>query len=213
MTLATEPTIGHLRHMLLEDVSWEEYERMLREAEAEHRHLRITYDDGRMEIVSPSGKHERVKGFIGMLIEQYGLERDIWFLPLGSVTCRRKNLRCGLEPDECYYVQHRPANADELDLNVEPPPDLAVEVDITRSSLNRDSIYARLGVPEVWRFTGDRVEVLVRTSNGGYIPATRSAAFPDLDIDALNRFLTMGLEGDQHAAAMAFRKWLRETDD
>lgn len=209
MSVATESSSPPRQQLLLRSVGWEYYEKTLHELESQH--LRITYDRGRMEIMSPSTRHERVKRLIGSLIECYGLERDIWFLALGSVTCRRQDLECGLEPDECYYVTHHPANQDQLDLTRDPPPDLAVEIDITSSSIPRQPIYGALGVPEVWRFDGQRVNVLLRRADGSYEASDHSLAFPRLDMQSLNRFLAMGVAGDQHTAVKAFRDWLRAT--
>ena len=209
MTVAIPSADAPRQHLLLRNVSWGYYEHTLRELEAEHQHLRITYDRGRMEIMSPSPRHERAKRLIGMLIESYALERGLWFLGLGSVTCRREDLDRGLEPDECYYVQHRPRDPDELDLAVDPPPDLAVEVDITSASIARQPIYAALGVPEIWRFDGLTITVLLRQADGRYVPAETSLALPQLPMAQLKHFFSMGLTGDQHTAVMAFRNWLR----
>ncbi len=209
MTVAEQAAPPPRQQLLLDRVSWDYYERTLREVDEQHLHLRITYDRGRMEIVSPSPKHERVKKSIATLIECYALERGIWFLGLGSVACRREDLERGLEPDECYYISHRLRNEDELDLTIDPPPDLAVEVDITRSSIDRQPIYGELGVPEVWRFDGQRIVVLLRGADGMYQASPRSQEFPELSMPDLNRFLAMALMGKQYEAVVGFRDWLR----
>lgn len=196
------------RRFILEGVSWAYYEQTL--AELGGQRVRVTYDRGKMEFMSPSMRHERVKTIIGRLIEIYALEMDIRILPVGSVTCRRKDLDRGLEPDECYYVLHSPANVDELDLATDPPPDLAIEVDITSWSIDRQPIYGALGVPEIWRFDGQAMSPLHRQSDGSYKIAKRSLVFPRLAIAELNGFLNLALTGDQHDAMKAFQNWVRQ---
>jgi Uma2 family endonuclease len=196
---------------LLEGVSWKYYDQTLRELERAGRRLRVTYDDGRMEFMTLGDLHERAKSTIRRLIELYALERDIDILAMGSITCRRKSLKKGLEPDEAYYVNapHPPVSEGELDLNQYQPPDLAVEVDISRSSIKRQPIYAALGVAEVWRYDGRALRVLRRDKKGKYVVSERSLAFRDLPMDVLNRHLKMSLGEGQAEAIKAFRDWVR----
>lgn len=197
---------------VLEDVSWEYYDRTLRELEARHQHVRVTYDDGRMEFKTLGDEHERTKKTVARLIELYALEQDIPITGLGSITCRRKKLRKGLEPDECYYVNTPapPMTRKELDLNKYPPPDLAVEIDITQGSIERQPIYEALRVREIWRFDGQRLSVLLRAEQGGYQSSDHSVAFPDLSLEQFNQFVSMAITGTQHEAVRAFRDWLRQ---
>ncbi len=198
-----------IQQFVLEGVSWELYDHTLREIEASHQRVNVTYDDGRMEMMTMGGNHERVKKAIARLLELYSLEKDIPITGYGSVTCRRKRLRKGAEPDECYYVQTPPppGGQEQLDLNKYPPPDLVIEVDITRGSIEREPIYAALGVREIWRYEVGRI-VPMHLQAGRYESAQGSLAFPELDIEQFNRFLTMALEKSQHEAAKAMRKWL-----
>jgi Uma2 family endonuclease len=196
---------------LIEDVSWELYEHLLKDLDRSHRRLRVTYDDGRMELMVLTNLHEQGKKIVARLVETYALARRIEIVGVGSVTLKKKEKRQGLEPDECYYVQ-TPAPAMrvmQLNLKKYPPPDLGIEVDITRSSIPRQPIYATMKVPEVWRFDGERVTVLLRQANGKYKPAARSLAFPKLPIAELNRFISMALETSQHHAVFAFWDWLQ----
>lgn len=210
MTVVERNPAPARQHVLFDDVSWDYYERTLREFEEKGVRWKITYDQGRMEITSPSLRHERVRSFIGMLVEAYLQERGIWFLPAGAVTCKREDLKRGLEPDESYYITHRPHDEDVLDLAVDPPPDLAVEEEVSRGSIPKVPIYAEMGVPEVWRFDGQRIIVLLRNLDGEYEMSVGSRALPELPMAVFNRFFEMGLSGDQGAAVMAFRRWLRE---
>lgn len=197
---------------VMEDVSWAYYDRTLRERDARGSHLRVTYDDGRMELVTTGSRHEQVKKAIARLLEMYSVEMDIPITGLGEVTCRLKRIRKGLEPDECYYITSPvPSMSDKgLDLSKYPPPDLAVEVDITSLSIPRQPIYAALGVPEIWRYRGGEVAVLIRGEAGKYQPAERSLAFPGLPMKQFNRFLKMALTRSQHEAAKALRDWVRQ---
>jgi Uma2 family endonuclease len=212
MTAATTlppPAAEPPDHIVLYDVSWEYYERTIEEAG--RGNLRITYDRGTLEMMTTSFWQEDVKKSIARLLETYSLETGTRVSGFGSPTCRRMDLKRGLEPDECYYVKTPPPprGTKTLDLRVHAPPDLAIEVEVSRSSIPRVPIYGALRVPEIWRFTEGRIVVLHRQSDGQYATAAASLAFPDLPMDEFNRFLTMALSADQYNAVVAFRDWLR----
>ena len=198
-------------HIVLDGMSWDYYDHTLRQLA--ETHFRVTFHKGRMEIMSPSGRHQGVKSCARRLIELYTFERAIRVVPLGSVTCRRADLEAGVEPDECYYVHRVPADpyGMSLDLTVEPPPDLALEVDITSGSVPREPIYAALGVPEIWRFDQRRAIPRHRQPDGTYRDEERSLAFPELSMPEFNRFLGMMLDKpvEQHATLKAFQQWAR----
>lgn len=204
MTLA-EPV--H-RRVVLDNVSWESYRKLRAEVGG---NVRLTFDEGRLEIMSPSPLHEKVKKLIARLIEAYGDALEIAVEGFGSTTFDPEELKKGLEPDECYYVQHAEdvSHKTELDLKLDPPPDLAIEIDISPPGLAREPIYAALGVPEIWRFDGERVTSLHRTRKGDYRSAGTSLAFPDLPMEQLNRFVALGLTSGQFAAVKALREWVR----
>jgi Uma2 family endonuclease len=213
MTVAASPPLAgfpHEKRVVLHDVRWDFYEQILREI-GDTNGVRLTYDAGRLEIISPSGLHERVKTVAGRLIEAFGTECGIPVEGYGSWTLKREDLQKGLEPDECYYVQSLPAvvGKPELDLSVDPPPDLAIEVDISPHDVAREPIYAALGVPEIWRYDGRQMVVLRRTPDSTYLEVDRSLALPTLPMDEFNRFLRMGLKSGQHEAVEALRSWLR----
>jgi Uma2 family endonuclease len=200
--------------VLLEDVSWETYEQMLEDAG--DGHLRLTFDQGRLEIVSPSNPHEHLKKIIARITEAYADAMDIPIEGLGSTTWKSKRLQKGLEPDECYYIQHCAdvvglAGRRKLDLSKDPPPDLAIEIDIAHRSIARQPIYAALKVAEIWRWDGKRVSPLHRTRGGKYAAATHSLAFPDLDFDFLNEIVQIAIAKGQPAAVKELRHRLRGT--
>lgn len=192
----------------IENASWELYERVLEEMDG--RNVRITYDQGRMTLMSPLPIHERVKKLAGRLIEFATFERDIPVCCLGSTTWKRRDLAKALEADECYYIQNEASvrGRTDIDLRRDPPPDLAVEVDITHVPLNRQSVYAALGVEEIWRYDGARFHFIQRTSNGNYEPIASSAALPFMTAQIVDRFIALML-ADENAGLRAFREWLR----
>jgi Uma2 family endonuclease len=193
----------------LDDVSWELYERMRDEPGL--RNIRMTYDEGRLVLMSPLPKHERLKRLIGRLVEAMSEERDIPIGSLGSTTWKRKQLRKGLEADECYYVQHEPQIRSRLDIDLrrDPPPDLAIEVEVTHHPVDRLEVYAKLKVPEVWNFDGRRIVFLGLGPENQYHPIDRSEAFPFLSPVELQRFIDKFGTIDETSVIREFRKWVR----
>jgi Uma2 family endonuclease len=194
---------------VLGDVSWRYYQHTLEELN--ETHVRVNYLRGRMEFMVIGGKHERVKSTAGRLLEHYAFEIDLPITASGSVTCFREDVEAGLEPDECYYIATPPPEITEqpLDLSKDAPPDLAIEVDITSSSVPRESIYAALGVPEIWRYDKERFTPWHRQADGTYAARDHSLAFPDLPMVDFNRFVKLALTTSQHEAVKAFQTWLR----
>jgi Uma2 family endonuclease len=196
------------QHIVLDNVSWDFYEHLLQEVG--DRPIRITYDSGDLEITAPLQIHEVWKKRIGALIDIMCLERDIKVVPAGSTTFRMRQKEKGLELDECYYIQHAEwARIEkEPDLSTDPPPDLAIEIDITSRSIKREPIYAALGIPELWRFDGEQLVVLKLGKNGQYTSQSKSDAFPFLPIDKLNGFLRRFINEDHNTVVRAFRDWV-----
>lgn len=194
---------------LLHGVDWDFYEELLRRLD--DRHVFVTYDRGDLELMSPSQDHEVYKSLIRRFIEQLTLELNIPIMSLGSMTFRRKKLKRGLEPDECYYIQNEArVRMIEIDLKRDPPPDLALEVEISRRLLDRVSIYAKLGVPEIWRFDGKSLRILLRGPDGDYHPSDRSASLPMLPPADLVRFIRLRATLDETTLVRQFRAWVRE---
>jgi Uma2 family endonuclease len=209
MTLSSSPiSLVDQQHIVIDDVSWEFYEHLLEEVG--NRPIRITYDSGSVEIMAPLDIHEYWKSRIRQLIETMCVERDIDYVPSGSVTLKLKKKEKGLEPDECYYVQHAEVVRFKRagDLTKYPPPDLAIEIDITSRSIARQPIYAALGVPELWRFDGKSLVVLALEDESRYAPRESSGVFPFLPMDEFFRFL-IKFESEKHVAVIrAFRAWV-----
>jgi Uma2 family endonuclease len=208
MSVALEPT-AQAPLQVLEHVSWETYESFLRDMEEQHVHARITYDQGRMTVMSPLPKHEWTKLLMGQIVGVMALELHIPVCSLGETTWRRKDLSKGLEADQCYYVQHEALvrGRDDLNLNNDPPPDLVIEVDITHHPIDRMQIYAALGVPEVWQFYRDHIQAY-KLGGEKYAAIEFSLAFPFLQVSELNRFLQMRWSTDETSIMRAFRDWV-----
>ncbi len=192
----------------LEDVTWDEYEALLKEAG--ERPIRFTYDDGRLEIMTMSHEHESNKKLIGRLIELLAILLHMPFHSGGSNTMKRKLKRKGLEPDDCYWFQHerRMRGKKRLNLKVDPPPELAVEVDVTRSVLQRLKIYAALKVSEVWRYKDDVLYAYLLQSDGTYKQSACSRVFPFLQLTEMQRFIDKSSTMDEATLALEFMAWV-----
>jgi Uma2 family endonuclease len=199
--------------VVLHGVPWSTFESLV--TSTDHRGARFAYDQGYLEIMSPSDEHERCKGMLGRMIELLTLELGIPIRSAGSWTLRSQLRDRGLEPDECYYVANERLvrGKKRVDLAVDPPPDLAIEVDISRSSLDKLAIYASVGVPEVWVYGGSTLEVHQLQPNGAYARQTRSPAFPQLPLDEVERFLARRDETDETTWACSFREFARQLAD
>ena len=196
----------HEPRVLLRKATWEQYV-SLRDVD-ENRHTRMTFDRGSLELMSPTGIHERVRILIGHCVFVWLEEMQIPSQSRGSTTFRREDLERGLEPDNCFYLQHESAirDRDEIDLTIDPPPDLAIEVDITSSSINRLSIYAALRVPEVWRWHDDRLHILLLNRDVGYSEVGASQALPGFPIAQMVEMIQRRMFVDDLTFIREFRK-------
>jgi Uma2 family endonuclease len=203
--VSTVPT----QHAVLHGIRWQTYERLRDELEG--RHVRLTFDRGTLEIMSPSRRHEQIRHRLGRLIEAATEELGVAIEGGGSTTWARADLEKGLEPDECYWVQHEAdvRGKDELDLRVDTPPDLAIEVDLRSASVDRMAIYGALGVPEVWRWRKGRLAIWLRRADGTYAAAECSVCFPWLPVGKLARWVARCRDQGETACIRAFREWVR----
>jgi len=159
-----------------------------------------------------SHRHDSYGRFLGRMVETLTEEFNFTIKASGSTTYRRKLKRRGLEPDDSFWIASEPLMRGklELDLEVDPPPDLAIEIDVTRSSLDRLGIYAALRVPEVWRFDGTTMTVFVLDESGGYREAPTSRVFQPLNPATLIPFIAMRATMDENAVIRELRNWIRQ---
>jgi Uma2 family endonuclease len=196
--------------VILYGISWETYERLLAEHQ-ESSGTHFTYDRGRLEIMVLSAKHEAVKHVLALLVEVLAEELNIDVYGLGSTTFRRADLERGFEPDACFYIQQEALvrGKDEIDLTVDPPPDLIIEIDITSPSLNKFPVFAALGIPEVWRYNGARVSCF-RLEGDEYIERAESVALPKVTNAALTEFVEQDKRLKRTAWLRRVREWVRQ---
>jgi Uma2 family endonuclease len=195
--------------VLFHEVSWQEFELILDEL-GEHRSARVAYDNGTLEIMTPLPEHEAAKEIIGDLVKALLEELDIEFLTLGSTTYKNQAMLKGIEPDQCFYIQNELAirGKKRLDLSVDPPPDLALEIDIT--SRTHPNIYQALGVPELWRFEQDKLQINFLQA-GKYIVSPNSMIFPKIPlVEVIPQYLEQSKTAGRNTTMKAFRQWVRE---
>ncbi|HQU42431.1 MAG TPA: Uma2 family endonuclease [Pirellulales bacterium] len=198
------------RRILLSGISWDLYEQ-LRESE-DNWYIHMAYDRGRLELMSPSPDHERVTKLIAQLIEAFTEEMGIPRRSLRSTTWKRRELDKGLEADECYYIlnHHRVRRLRQFDLAINPPPDLAIETEVSRSVVSRLRIYSALGVPEIWRWRKTGLTAYSLGEDGKYVEREFSLNLPMLRVKDLGPFLDFDLAEDETAWLRQFRAWVRE---
>jgi Uma2 family endonuclease len=204
------PVIAEQR-VLLSNVSWETFERLLEEL-GDNRATRLAYNEGLLEIMTPLGSHENSNRFIESLIGAIADELNLNLKKFGSLTLKRVKKLKGAEPDSCYYIQNEPLvrSKQEIDLDNDPPPDLVLEIDITSGSLDKQPIYAAIGVPEFWRYNGNKLEVFVlELSNQEYQKVNHSPTFPWMPLDIIPKFIRQSLVDGETGTLRAFRVWVR----
>jgi Uma2 family endonuclease len=200
------------RCIRLSNVTWSEYTKLLR-IFGERPRIRLTFDRGELEIMSPLLEHDFDGSILGQFVVILTDELDLPFMPGGSTTMRRRERHKGIESDECYWIASAPRMAGKrrLDLRIDPPPDLAIEVDESHSSLDRMGIYAALKVPEVWRLDGDGLTFHVLDEHGEYQQSTTSHSFPVVQPADLFGFLRAARQaGNQQPVFRRFRAWVRK---
>jgi Uma2 family endonuclease len=195
-------------HVYLPGVSFATYHALVKEIEG-HRHLRVTYYRGAMEIMSPSQNHERVKKLFGRMIETLTEVLDIPIMSVGSTTFSDELKECGLEPDECYYIQNEAVvRGKTIKLGEDPPPDLVLEVDITTSVIDRLPIYAEFGFPELWQYVDDEIVIRLLQKDGRYAVGKKSLALPMVSVKKLVEQMVRCESMNETAWIRQFRKWV-----
>jgi Uma2 family endonuclease len=198
------------QHFVFRAVDWSTY-RELHKALGE-RHLRLAYDGENLEIITVSLLHDFLSRLLGRFLVVLTEELDMPLRSAGSMTLDQEELNRGLEPDECFYIIHEPLvrGKKEVDLEHDPPPDLGMEIDVSRSSLNRLAIYAAIKVPEVWRFDGENLFIYQLNAQGEYDLCGRSRYFPMVPMEQVLAFLRRRNDMDENSLVKLFRAWVRE---
>jgi Uma2 family endonuclease len=195
--------------LLLRDVTWEEFETIVEEL-GDHRGGRLAYADGVLEIMTPLPEHEDHKEIISDLVKVLLEELDMEFRCLGSTTFKKPTAH-GIEPDQCFYIRHEAAirGKTRIDLALDPPPDLALEIDLT--SRTHPAIYAALRVPELWRFAHGQLHIYV-LQGSDYVEVPESPTFPRLPLrTVIPQYLAQSQSEGRNATMKAFRRWVRES--
>jgi Uma2 family endonuclease len=210
--MATVTRVQPAPGVVLENVTWADYEAQLRIIG--DRHVRVNFDSGRMELMSPLRRHGNDGSLLSWMVQEIVLELDIQVEIADPVTLKRHDLEKGVEPDRLFYFGANAAKVQErreFDFTVDPPPDLVIEVDITSSSVPRLPIFAALGIPEIWRIDGDdELEFLHLQADGTYQARPQSRAFPALRVSEASRFLEAGQGANKTAWIKTFRAYVRE---
>jgi Uma2 family endonuclease len=197
------------QQLLLKNISWQQFETILEEL-GEGRAARLSYSNGWLEIMVPLPEHEKDKEIIGDLVKILLEELGIDFEPLGSTTFKSELMTQAVEPDACFYIENHQAviGKTRIDLTVDPPPDLAIEIDIT--SRTQFENYQRLGVPELWRWTrrGLQINLLQEET---YVESNISSNFSGIPIiELINRTVQQNLSVGRSQAIREFKRWVKE---
>lgn len=196
------------QRILFNELPWSEFEAILEEL-GDNRTTRLAYYQRTLEIRMPSPEHERAKIIIGDLLKILLDELNINWEPFGSTTFKRQEMATGIEPDDCFYIQNyaRMIGKKRINLTVDPPPDLAIEIDLT--SKTQLSAYQSLGVPEIWRYENQTLKIYL-LQNSQYIESPISLTFPTFPvIEEISQFLEMSLTEGTSVALRAFCQWVR----
>jgi Uma2 family endonuclease len=205
--LATAPP--QQQRIVLDNISWHTYETFLREFDK--RPIRITYDEGSLEIMTLSLGHENLGWFLGRLIAVLTLELNMPLMGGGSTTLKKKLKLKGLEADNCFWIKNasRMRGKKQFRFRRDPPPDLAIEIDVSRSSLDRMGIYAALSIAEVWRFKGKTLHVYCLRADGKFREKSRSSIFPLVPMEKILHYLRQLPNEDENELIRQFTSWVR----
>jgi Uma2 family endonuclease len=212
MSTATLRKPSPVRSLRLSDVDWKTYSRIL-DIFGERPGFRVTYDRGELEIMSPTLAHDDDNRLLGHMVLVLTEELNLPLKHGGSTTMRRRLLQRGVEADTSFWIAnaHRMQGRRELNLSRDPPPDLAIEVDVTRSSLKRLAIYEALRVPEVWRLKNDVLTFHVLGSDAKYATSANGLSFPLVSPADILGFLKRARQAKNvNTVVRDFRAWIRK---
>jgi Uma2 family endonuclease len=194
---------------VFDDADWLFYQAIL--DQVGERRIFVTFDGERLEVMSPSWDHKRLAYRLDRLLWLLMVELDIPFESLGSFTVKSRKANRGLEADRWFYTRNAEAivGKDEISLPKDPP-DLAIEIEVSRRLLDRIEVYRRLGVPEVWCYNGKRLRVLRLRKSDGYKEVRKSPTFPNLPLVDVHRLVELKSAMDELEWTDAVRTWVRQ---
>ncbi len=197
--------------VILNNITWETFKQIIKEL-GEKRVIRLAYDQGIVEIMTPFGQHEYSNRFIDNLIIVIALELNLNIKTMGSLTLKKEMVKKGVEPDSCYYLNNEPLvrNKQDIRLDIDPPPDLVLEIDMSNSSLNKLPIYVALGVPEIWRYDGNQLIAFILNDQKNYVKSDYSLTFPWLKLADILPFIDQSLRDGETATLKQFRQWIKQ---
>ncbi|BAC88543.1 Uma2 family endonuclease [Gloeobacter violaceus] len=198
------------QRLLLQNVSWDTYRNLLRDL-GDHRSVRLSYDRGILELMSPSFAHENLNRVLNYLVVALARRFKPDFVSAGSTTFAREGTS-GVEPASSFYFENaaRIRGKKTIDLATDPPPELVIEVDITSPSLRRFSIYAALGVAEIWRYDGSTLDIWHLQPEGRYLQQPQSLSFPVLSEIEATQLLQQAAILPEPQLLDLFDTWARE---
>jgi Uma2 family endonuclease len=205
-----EGVLEKTQSIVLHNISWVAY-KQITDSLQDETPAHFTFDRGKLEIMLLSLKHENLKKILAMLFERLSEALEIDIYAGGSTTFQREDLERGFEPDECYYVQNADLmrGKDAVDLASDPPPDLTIEVDVKHSSLNRMSIFLAIGIPEVWRYDGERLTIYL-LENNRYRESETSFVLPGADSKKLSELIETGRASTRRDFLSKIEKYANE---
>lgn len=197
--------------IVLNNISWEQFENLLKNL-GNSRSARIAYADGILEIMTPLPEHEYLKERISDTIKDAAEILELDCECLGSTTWKREIKKAGIEPDNCFYFQNEPLIRGKLtfDLNYDPPPDLALEIDLSSKSIDRFPIYSRLEIPEIWCYDSGELKIY-QLQNNKYFEVKKSLIFPDLNIQEIPSIIEKYRQDGRRIFRQAIKEWINQS--
>jgi Uma2 family endonuclease len=213
MATLTKVAASQDQRIVLHGVSWQTYQGLLCSDESRRGSVRMMYDRGRLVLMSPSKAHEQDAERLGLLVRLTAAGLGMNCMGVGRTTLTREEAERGKEPDSAFYLANEPRlrgrREETLDLNIDPPPDLAIEVEIMHRDKGMLDVYAALGVPEVWHYDGENLRALQLQTDGKYVEVPASPALPFLPLKEIPQWLERAETEGETAMMMAFLDWVR----
>jgi Uma2 family endonuclease len=208
MTAVATPAMHRL---ILCGIRWHTYQQLA--ADLGEQPVRLAYDQGTLEIITPSFEHERLNRLLADIVQAIAFGKDVPIEHAGSTDFNREDVERGFQPDSCFYLGNNVRviqGKKRLDVSIDPPPDLVVEVDVTNRSLNKLPLYAAIGVPEVWRFGSEHV-ILYRRSGETYQEVHTSVVFEGVTADDVVHFVQLAYEMPRKALFFHIMRWAEDS--